>query len=110
MSVLEVLKTRTGVKNLLLPNGDRDENIVAFEYIDKKVEVHSLNVSLNLALILEESLHCESQRLQAGNNLTCLVDKRACLLEVNGLPCLIEFGYLAQNHVCVTLDSRLPVT
>ena len=51
MSTLEVLKTKTGIKNFTLRNGDEDEIAMAFEYLDRKSEVHSLKVLELLPLL-----------------------------------------------------------
>jgi len=54
MSTLEVLKTKTGIKNFTLRNGDEDEIAMAFEYLDRKSEVHSLKQEC-VPLYLEEN-------------------------------------------------------
>lgn len=42
MSVSQTIKTRVGIKNFTLPSVDGDEFFLAFNYVDKKTEVHLL--------------------------------------------------------------------
>ena len=45
MSVSETLKTRIGIKKFILPTGSEENAVLAFEYTDKKTEVHLLKVN-----------------------------------------------------------------
>lgn len=56
MSASETLKTRSGIKRFLLPNGDEEDVVLAFDYLDRKTEVHLLKVrrgSISLKIIEE---------------------------------------------------------
>ena len=49
MSVSQTIKTRVGIKNFTLPSVDGDEFFLAFNYVDKKTEVHLLKVNYHFA-------------------------------------------------------------
>ena len=79
MSVSETLKTRIGIKKFILPTGNEENAVLAFEYTDKKTEVHLLKVNetkYNYMCILGHRLSILRQGCQTGRD-----DERVPTLE-----------------------------